>query len=147
MKPVCWYCCHGFEGDSLQIPHKYDEQKDLFTTEGTFCSWECMKSWNLYDKNDSFKNIRFTLIGIMYQKMNNDKKEMIKFAPKKTSLKMFGGNMDIEEFRNNSHQVEEFTCPIIPIPKSNDSSSTIKIKKKSKKESFTLMTAMGITKT
>ena len=147
MKKVCWYCCHSFDGVPLHIPCHYDENKDIFTTEGYFCSWECMKSWNLYDKNDSFKNIRFTLISLMYQKNTNDFKNSINFAPVKTNLKMFGGSMDINEFRKNNITVNEYVCPIIPLPKTNDSTSSIKIKKKCKqKEEFTLVNSMGITK-
>lgn len=147
MKKVCWYCCHSFDGKPLQIPHKYDEKKDEYITEGHFCSWECMKSWNLYDKNDSFKNIRFTLISLMYQRITNNHTDNINFAPVKTCLKLFGGNMDINEFRKNNITVNEYTCPIIPLPKTNDSTSSLKIKKKTqKKEEFTLATAMGIIK-
>ena len=41
----CWWCCHPFEGDTLELPYKYDEKRNKFYTCGGFCSWSCMKRY------------------------------------------------------------------------------------------------------
>ena len=115
MNSVCHYCCHPFTREPLQIPIKYDLDKKKYVCEGCFCSWECMKTWNL-EKNDSMKNIRFNLIQQMYQDMTKSHHEMINFAPNKKSLEMFGGNIDINTFRKHNKNIKVYEHPFIPLP-------------------------------
>lgn len=84
----------------LQLPQKYDPVKNSFTFFGCFCSFECMKTYNL-ELNDSFTYKRFAYISILAESTFGTK-STIMFAPNKHNLAMFGGTMSIEEFRKNS---------------------------------------------
>jgi hypothetical protein len=103
---LCWWCCHSFENESLHLPHKYDDRRDKFHTMGHFCSFSCMKSFNL----DNFSQHKAGRIGInitlMIKKCNDNKIQYIKAAPSKYSLKAFGGSLSIEEFRKNDKQIK-----------------------------------------
>lgn len=96
---LCWWCCHPFENEPLHLPYKYDDKRDKFHTMGHFCSWSCMKAFNV----DHFPQHKSGLIGInitlMKKKMNDNKIELIKMAPSRYCLKAFGGTLTIEEFR------------------------------------------------
>ena len=41
----CWWCCHAFDGEPLQMPRRHDPMRNKFTTQGHFCSWSCMKAF------------------------------------------------------------------------------------------------------
>ena len=94
----CWWCCHDFTGEALKLPYKYDPMRERFETMGHFCSWSCMKSFNL-DKNGVNNG------GIIGGNMVVMRKKLygtigpIRCAPNRFHLKEFGGTMDIEEFR------------------------------------------------
>ena len=92
MKPVCWWCCHGFNWDSLHFPYKF--KSNVFYTTGHFCSWECMKSYAI-EKNRLEECEYITLM----RKRMEGKITPTRRAPSKYSLELFGGTMNIEEFR------------------------------------------------
>ena len=95
----CWHCCHSFEGQALNLPYKYDQMRDKFSTSGIFCSWGCMKAFNI-DKNGVNRGgIIGCNIVIMRKKMFNIIGPIIT-APNRYNLKEFGGTMTIEEFRS-----------------------------------------------
>jgi len=93
----CWWCCHPFEGESLHLPHKYDDMRRKFETMGNFCSWECMKSFNL-DHNKNRCGIIAANI-VMLHKAKYGYVRSIRCAPSRYALKEFGGTLTIEEFR------------------------------------------------
>lgn len=104
MTPICcFYCCHEIQGKSLKLPQSYDDVKDEFVLFGHFCSFECMKTYNL-ELNDSFIYKRFTFIGMLAEKVMKSKSQ-INFAPNKFMLKRFGGPLTIEEFRKNAKDI------------------------------------------
>lgn len=103
MKPVCWWCCHGFNWDSLHFPYKL--KSNVFYTTGHFCSWECMKSYAV-DKNYLEECEYITLM----RKRSEGKITPTKRAPSRYSLEMFGGTLKIEEFRTCS------TVIVVKIP-------------------------------
>ena len=110
---ACWWCCHAYEGDPLHLPFKYDDRTKKFKTMGYFCSWGCMKAFNL-DRNGINKGgIVAANISLMRKQIYN-KLTPIKCAPDRFALKMFGGKYEIEEFRNFS-EGENFS-PIVNIP-------------------------------
>ena len=95
MKPHCWWCCHPFEWEPLHWPYKYLPKTKEYYSAGYFCSWECVKAYAI-DKNklntcEFITNMRLTLEGPPVKSTQT--------APRKEVLQMFGGPVNIEEFR------------------------------------------------
>jgi hypothetical protein len=92
----CLWCCHEFDNFPFGIPiKKYEETYYMF---GNFCSAECVSAYN-FDNNNSCESFeRYSLINYLY---SNDKE--IKVAGPRLSLKKFGGQLSITEFRNNNN--------------------------------------------
>tara|TARA_B100000780_G_C21125699_1_gene456702 strand:+ start:678 stop:1706 length:1029 start_codon:yes stop_codon:yes gene_type:complete len=97
---LCWWCCHTFDNSPFGIPIKFKKEK--FFVQGCFCSLECACSYNFYENNTTQDKWEcYSLINLLSQKIGN--KNIIKLAPHKVSLKIFGGKLDIDEFRNFSN--------------------------------------------
>lgn len=97
----CWWCCHEIEGEELKLPYKYDQLRDKFCTMGSFCSWSCMKTFNL-DRNGVNNGGIIACNIIVMRKKLYGKIGPIRCAPYRYLLKQFGGPMTIEEFRKES---------------------------------------------
>jgi hypothetical protein len=98
----CWWCCHTFENSPCTLPIKYDSLRKRFTFVGIFCSWNCVRTYNL-DRNDYKKYERNSLVTFLIQQLYGIVQAIhIKPAPPRQTLKMFGGYLSIDEFRNNS---------------------------------------------
>lgn len=95
---VCWNCCHSML-NKLSQPISYNN--NVFTNVGYFCSFPCISRY-IIDSTDSSENIfnKLSLLNLYYNKLNNTKSKSITPAPSKLVLKMFGGYMDIDEYRN-----------------------------------------------
>ena len=97
----CWWCCHPFEGTTLNMPHKYDERRNKFYTSGNFCSWSCMKTYAI----DKYGCNRGGLICgnmVMMRRKLFDKIGTIQRAPHRQRLIQFGGDLTIDQFRENN---------------------------------------------
>tara|TARA_B100001094_G_scaffold319741_1_gene364975 strand:- start:228 stop:1028 length:801 start_codon:yes stop_codon:yes gene_type:complete len=94
----CWWCCHQFDNPPCYATIKYDDMRDRFNIRGNFCSWNCSKSYIL-SQSDTTKYRKCEYLSYLYLRLNK-KHNIIKCAPPREKLKMFGGNMNIEEFRN-----------------------------------------------
>lgn len=94
----CWWCKNCFNSPPVQLPEDY--YNETFFCIGHFCSFSCMKSYNL-DINDSLLWKRESLINLLYYMTYSDYKD-INPAPHWITLEEFGGNLSIEEFRENS---------------------------------------------
>ena len=93
---ACYWCCHKFDNAPIGIPISYqDNQFDVF---GCFCSLNCACAFN-YD-NSCYDELweRQNLLNLLSRKL--DMKNIVKPAPTRLSLKLFGGYMDITEFRS-----------------------------------------------
>jgi hypothetical protein len=128
----CWWCCHPFTCTPCAIPEYY--KKDKFYVYGCFCSFNCAASYN-FSKNDDDIWERYSLLNLMYKKLYNNKLVKINLAPPREILKIFGGYMSIEEFRENSLKNEKVFSVVRPplisiIPKieENISNNTKNIK-------------------
>ena len=93
----CWWCCHSFQNTPCSLPYSY--KKNKFYVKGIFCSFNCAASYN-FSMNDNNIHERYSLLNLMYKKLYYRKFIKINLAPPRESLKMFGGYLDIEEFRN-----------------------------------------------
>ena len=107
----CWWCCHQFNNTPCAIPEYYKKEK--FYVNGCFCSFNCAASYN-FNKNDNNMWERYSLLNLMYKKLFNQKSVKIDLAPPREVLKMFGGYMSIEEFRENSLRSEKVFTVIKP---------------------------------
>lgn len=94
---LCWHCCHSFAGPPLPMPIKYDDRLDEFHVVGNFCSWACMKSYNM-DSRSYMRHVNATIISLFHKKCTG-KVQGIRPAPPRLALRAFGGHMSIEEFR------------------------------------------------
>ena len=100
----CWWCCHTFEGQELHLPYKKEQ------TMGVFCSWECMKAF-ASERFKSGKSLEvFTLMTHM-RKVITGKTTMVQSAPSRYSLKMFGGPLNIDEFRKTTDKQFKYVLP------------------------------------
>lgn len=105
----CWWCCHSFEGPSIGFPYKYDELRDRFTTLGHFCSFPCVKAFNL-DSDSSTKGINASWIYMMKKRATRSLSP-IRCAPKRWCLREFGGSLSIDEFRRLDSDKVRVTMP------------------------------------
>lgn len=100
----CWWCCHPFDGAPAPLPYKYE--KKAFHVLGNFCSPECAAAYN-FDKFEGEEVWeRYALLNFLYKKIYNERNVKIKLACPRETLKIFGGNLTIKEFRSQHSNYE-----------------------------------------
>ena len=57
MKHCCWWCTLEIKGEELHLPYKQDKCGKIHTM-GKFCSWECIKTYNLKENNLNYGKIQ-----------------------------------------------------------------------------------------
>lgn len=97
---LCWHCAHPFDTIPLPLPTDYCPKIDVFYAIGNFCSWACMKAYN-FDRSHYRKEANSLLISYFASRCCG-KPVSIKSAPPRQALKVFGGDLTIEEFRSSS---------------------------------------------
>ena len=107
---VCWNCCHKFHKVVLGLPINYNNN-NIFHTIGEFCSIECMSRYALDNYKEDIYEI-FPLINLYNNTMNNTVNK-IRIAPNKLLLNIFGGDMTINDYRNNNSDIYDLKLPII----------------------------------
>ena len=101
----CFHCTFPIDED-LQMPINYNVETDEYLVTGHFCSLECMKAYNAH-LNDSYRNNRFSLISQLYNLYDKN----IQLAPPKECLKIYGGNLTIQEFRKKNSKFSNKNLP------------------------------------
>ena len=117
----CWWCCHAFGNKPIGIPIKYVDNK--FNVYGNFCSFNCALTYNFYSDSVN-KWDRSSLLHLLYKKFYNLKESNIVYAPEREFLKIFGGHMNIDEFRNVQTQDSTYKVTYPPIIISNSGSES-----------------------
>ena len=92
----CWHCCHPFTDVPIPCPILYNEITEIFTVKGIFCSWPCVCAYSI----DNYKSL--TNVFMLRKKCENFDISMLKVAPSKVTLSVFGGYMSIEEYRSST---------------------------------------------
>jgi len=96
---ACLWCCHSIPGDSFVVPTHYDVYTNMYTAEGNYCSPECALA-SIYREpgiTESDKWLRHSLLRNIYRSLYKDRD--IQPAPDRRVLRMFGGNLDIQQYR------------------------------------------------
>jgi len=107
----CWWCRHKISQDIqiLGCPIKYSNE--VFTCEGAFCSFNCMKAY-VEDINNC--NVKYResigLIILMYSKCfyTTINYTTISCAPHWSLLQEYGGNMTIDQFQNEFQRIQYY---------------------------------------
>lgn len=112
----CWWCCHTFDAVATGLPEKYFEND--FYMHGHFCSFNCAHAYNI-NMNDLKIWERYALLNLFRKKVGLSTDKRILPAPPRQILKMFGGQMTIEQFRENNinlnKEYRHLLPPFIPI--------------------------------
>ena len=142
---MCWWCCHSIDCEPLHMPYEY--KKDQFMTKGQFCSWECMKAYNV--RNESYTTCRVADLITLYRKRVYGHIDPVRVAPDRMVLQAFGGELSIEEFRDGSTHAwislpnEVYIKPTIH-QKSVDGELVLKRNKPLKRDRNNIKNALGI---
>jgi hypothetical protein len=122
----CFWCCHSFHSAPFAIPsHILDE---IWYMYGNFCSAECATSYLFKERIDSHVQWeRYALLNSLYAddaETPPGSSRGIRPAPPREVLRMFGGSMDISEYRALLHEkklrVDVLTPPMVSIIQTMD---------------------------
>ena len=100
----CMYCHHTFNNKPFFLPYDYNSQLKRYKVTGNFCSPNCVKAYGI--ESLSFKN-KVHLIGQMYRELFSVNFN-IRPSPPINTLKCYGGNLSIEEFRSVLYKNKEY---------------------------------------
>lgn len=110
---ACFWCCHKFDGFQFVSPISYEAYKNLYTCEGNFCSPECALA-NLYAEQSISDGTRWNRHALLNQFYASLYAECISPAPPRALLRMFGGSLDIEQFRNYIQSTNDIILSALP---------------------------------
>jgi hypothetical protein len=101
---ACFWCCHGFDCHPWGIPIKMEGGK--FHLFGVCCSANCAAAYlfNVFNKDNLWD--MYSMLNLLYYKVYGIHRQII-HAPDKICLKKFGGNLDINEYRNRTSQEDK----------------------------------------
>uniref|UniRef100_A0A6C0KV02 Uncharacterized protein n=1 Tax=viral metagenome TaxID=1070528 RepID=A0A6C0KV02_9ZZZZ len=100
---ACFWCCHTFTYRPVVLPIR--DTGEYLTVTGNFCSPECATSYLFDMRQDS--HTRWEQMALLYRVYGEACQGKIHPAPPRTTLKLFGGMLSIQEYRNliQSHKV------------------------------------------
>lgn len=127
---LCHWCCHPFTSTPIGLPLKYCSKKNVFHVTNCFCSFNCAIAFN--NTFDTYnKEEREHLLYYLLHKVRGIS-HVIKPAPSPLCLKAFGGELNIEEFRNTFDKLYFINAPpLVMIPQQIEevSENTVSCKK------------------
>lgn len=112
---ACLWCCHGFRWKAFVLPIQYDAYNEEYSAEGHFCSPECSLAYLYSDVKctDAQRWLRHSLLKTLYQPLYPADKEILA-APDRRSLRLFGGPLDIKQFREFASKSDHPTILALP---------------------------------
>lgn len=111
---ACLWCCHPFPWKASILPISYDAYENMYACEGHFCCPECAMA-SLYSDpslSDVSRWTRHSLLSDLYRKMYTAHE--LTPAPPRTTLRLFGGPLDIEQFRQYTACSEDTVTVQLP---------------------------------
>lgn len=110
---ACQWCCHPFDTTAVMIPTRIVDNTYVVT--GRYCSFPCAAAAIFDEHLDSNTAwTRYQMLNDMSFKAGNGMNTIVR-APPRRALKLFGGDMDINEFRRSGpvETIIERTPPMI----------------------------------
>ena len=105
----CYWCCQPFSSPPCGLPKKYINNK--FYLYGCFCSPECAAAYNFNQYSSDEVWEYYSLLNLLYKDLYDTK---IKLAPPRNSLDIFGGHMNIQEFRKYNNNYNKTIKTVMP---------------------------------
>jgi hypothetical protein len=93
---ACFWCCHPFKGRPVVLPIR--DEGEYLQVYGNFCCPECAMAYLFDMRQDS--HTRWEQLALLNRVYSDYVGGKIKPAPHRSVLKMFGGPMSIDEFRD-----------------------------------------------
>ena len=99
---ACFWCCSPFSWKACVLPISYDAYENMYSCEGHFCSPECGLAYLYAEPNvaDGTRWTRHALLQDLYRTLYT-KRDLLP-APPRATLRMFGGPLSIEQFREQT---------------------------------------------
>ena len=109
---ACFWCAHKFSNAPVGLPVKIKESK--LHTCGCFCSMECAAAFN-FNCTELGQNKwhSYQLLNRLARKLGCT--DIVKQAPSRFSLKLFGGWMEIAEFRSTNRTIAVLPHPMVSV--------------------------------
>jgi hypothetical protein len=111
---ACWWCCHTFDTLPIGLPLNFDSKTKKFRVKGVFCSFSCMIA---YKNDNKVRNVDHH-VRYLYKKLTGtdfiEKANLIS-APPRCLLKLFGGDLTIEEFRSKFNEKKKYRMVEYPM--------------------------------
>ena len=131
---ACFHCCHTFTWGACVLPIMFDTYDKTFECEGRYCSPECALA-DLYMMprlSDSTRWNRHALLEDLYRSVMK-RRELIP-APPRVMLRLFGGSLDIAQYRESLTSCDAMVRAELPpirlhVPTMNMQAPTRDVKK------------------
>lgn len=100
---ACFWCCYIFTNRPVVLPIR--DTGEYLQVTGNFCSPECASAYLFDMRQDS--HTRWEQLSLLYRVYSEACNGKIQPAPARNILKLFGGNLSIQEYRGliHSHKV------------------------------------------
>lgn len=111
---ACFWCCHAFGWTACVLPKLYDAYKNIYTCEGHFCSPECALAYSYSESKtpDCVKWSQHSLLGTLYSQLYLNR--TLSPAPSRCLLRLFGGPLNIEQFRDYTSGSNDIVLSELP---------------------------------
>jgi hypothetical protein len=111
---ACFWCCHPFSWKASVLPSSYDAYENMYTCEGHFCSPECAMATLYADPglSDTTRWSRHALLSDLYRSLYRTRE--LTPAPPRATLRLFGGPLDIEQFRQYTASSDDIVAVHLP---------------------------------
>ena len=111
---ACFWCCHPFPWVASVLPISYDAYENMYTCEGHYCSPECAMAGLYADPSlsDTTRWSRHALLVDLYRSLYTSRE--LTPAPPRATLRLFGGPLDIEQFRQYTASSEDMVAVHLP---------------------------------
>ena len=117
----CWWCTLECKDEVVRLPYKYEHNK--FSMLGHFCSWECVKSYNIHENKIKFGEIQQFIT--LFRKRKYGRIMPLKCAPSRYVLKRYGGDISDDEYRSHVSELP----PVVSMPDTDNYLHKVVIRK------------------
>jgi hypothetical protein len=109
---MCFWCSHPLYEGVYGLPVKYKDGN--YHSVGCFCSFNCAAAFNFNSRELHQEPWRsYSLLNKMARDAGH--KSLVQLAPSRFSLKLFGGWMDIEDFRSHPKLIAPLPTPMVSV--------------------------------